>query len=479
MIARAVALGLLLASTAAAQLPGTCKGVLVRQDGATVGCASILDLASLGFALPVCSAGVCTIDLQSTVSRLGSSIDGTELSGTLTYTGNADFTGGTFKIPLGTGTQPTADAQIRLNDDLDRVEVGSDAARTLRYMPGYAPRVLGGVEATNTFTYAGEVTSPTDCSAADTGCSRTVCRCGICTGSNGSGTCTLAYNSSLGRSGELASPPNLLSTVLNVKTFTHTAGTITLQAVGSSVSNVHMLVIRVRDDATFSGGTLSTKGKNSAGTTGGTRLSTTAGKAGGVPAILFPLGTLGGHSAGGNTSGSAGAAGVPVDLDAATLAATPGGLMLSVGGGGGGAPVTGNAAAGNITHPQWGGWVLAGAGGGGGGGCAGSATGSSGAGGAGGAGILIEVGGKATFSSGYVIDAMGDDGGANGGGGGGGGVQIIASEISGTVTQDTGTCTATTPRCCVGGGAGGASGGNCGAGGAGADNICVVQQAPR
>lgn len=431
-------------------------------------------LGSLAF-----TNGTLTITPATSVTLLGALIGDSpaDFADPVLFDGRqVDMSAATWlKIPVQTGTQPTTDGITRLNDDLDRVEVGSDSARTLRFMPGYQARVIGGTEGTATFTYAGEVST---CSSLDTGCSRTICRCGQCSGSEGSGTCALGYNSSFGR-GQEVTPATTVSTVLTVKSFSHTAGTIT-QTYAASTSNVHYLVIRVREDAAFTAGTLSTKGKNSTGTVGGTRLASTAGRAGGLFSEIAPFGVTGSATgAGGSTAPGAGAAGIPLDLDAPTLQAYPAGFMLSVGSGGGGAPVTGNAAAATVAHPRWGGFAIAGAGGGGGGGCTSGTSGSSGAGGAGGAGILIEVGGRATFGSTYVINAMGDDGGANAGGGGGGGVQIIAGEISGTVTQDTGTCTASPTPCCVGGGAGGASGGNCGAGGAGADNICIVQQAPK
>lgn len=430
---------------------------------------------------PSCTGRTCIFIPSDLVTLLGDQIgdqtDGSEFSDPEWHTGRQVKMGGatSLEIPVQTGTQPTTDGMTRLNDDLDRVEVGSDGTRTLRFMPGYQARVLGGVNSTVACQYAGQVSA---CNTQDTNGTRDICTWGICTGSEGSGTCTVNYNSVFPRESTVTGPPLTTSAVIDCKTWSHTAGTIILQNATATSANLHYLIIRVREDATFSGtATLSTKGKNAAGSSGGTRVSTTAGKNGGWSTSLYALGN-GTNSLGGNTSGTGGAAGMPVDIDERSLYAFGAPFLVSVGGGGGTAPVSGNANAGSITHPPWAG-IPAAAGGGGGGGCAGSASGTAGAGGDGGAGIRVEVGGKATLGSGYTFDAMGTDGGANGGGGGGGGVQIIAGEISGTLNVDTGTCTASTPRCCVGGGAGGSSGGNCGAGGAGADNVCFVQQGPR
>ena len=352
------------------------------------------------------------------------------------------------------------------------------AYRTVRCLVGKTPgrlktaRVFGGVETSADFTYAGEVTSPTDCSSLDSSCARTVCRCGICTGSNGTGTCTLDPNSTYGVMQEVLAGGPKPATVLNVRNFTHTAGTVTVTApslVVTGATQFRPLIIRASGNVTLSGGTLSVKGKGGSGGTGGAALSTTAGRASGALQGMLP------GSLGGNTSGTGGAVGNSYVQDVTAVMLAPGACAFGAGTGGGPAPVTGNGGAAYVELPSF--CLRAGATGGGGGGCAGSASGTNGAGGAGGGTVRIEAGGVCTF--GATIDAQGDDGGARAGGGGGGFVHALCGAVSGSNNVDSGTCTAGTPRICVGGGAGGASGGNCGAGGAGGDGFAFVETIPK
>jgi hypothetical protein len=59
-------------------------------------------------------------------------------------------------------------------------------------------------------------------------------------------------------------------------------------------------------------------------------------------------------------------------------------------------------------------------------------------------------------------------------------VLLIAPAITNSASTDTGTCTASTPRICVGGGAAGASPPtNCGAGADGGDGLVLSVQVPR
>ncbi len=339
-----------------------------------------------------------------------------------------------------------------------------------------AARVPGGTEAAGDFTYAGEVTSPTDCSTFDSTGARTVCRWGTCTGSNGSGTCTISENAAFGKGAEVLTTAYQPASVLNVRNFVHNGGTVTITT-ASGFAGAHgatqfrPLIIRVRDNADLTSGTLSVKGKGAPGAAGGAVSGAVAGKASGVL-----QGMIGGAAGGASGSASSGTAGHAYLTDTLALLMAPNGMVF--GGGTGGGSAIG--AAPYLELPTIG--LRVGAVGGGGGGCGAGATGTAGAGGTGGAMIHLEVGGTTTVGSGYVIDAMGNDaGGVTGGGGGGGFVHILSSVLAGsTFNLDTGTCSASTPRCCTGGGAGGASGlTNCGAGGAGADNQCLIETIPK
>jgi hypothetical protein len=409
------------------------------------------------------AAGLC--QLHTDVSMLGQCIG--DIGASSEFCATTDFTGRavdmaaatTLRIPTNTDAESTTEGLLRQNDTLDRLEVGADGARTLRFSSGAPHATVGGQTATaTTWTYAGQVSA---CSSLNSDGTRAICGWGQCTGSEGSGTCELRANHAYLRSSIIPQATGVKqAVVIETSSFSWTAGNITTVTTGADTASLGVpLIIRVRDNATISSsGTISAKGAT--GSTGGTPLSSTAGRSGGGTGFWF-------GSTGGTTAGTAGAVGSPQFDVAANNLAFMHPLPFIGGTGGGAAPVTGNAAGTalnpvGMSGPSYGGT------GGGGGGCAAGATGTAGAGGMGGGYVRLEVGGKYTCTN-ATLTASGANGAANsGGGGGGGGVLVLASEIG------TDTCTYT-----AAGGTGGASGGNCGAGGAGGAGVTIRATVPR
>lgn len=432
---------------AIARAPGGCDGIVIMQGTTRLGCMSWADFLSTAFTVTTNGSGGMSFDVGATVSKFGSCLGdvAAELCATVDATGKTlDVSAGTLKVPVGSGSGPTAAGSVRQNSSTQWLE-GGDGSVT-RYWPYGLPNYqIGGTEGTNAFTYAGQGSGS---------CSGDICRGGTCSGTTPTGTCTLDFNSSIYRS----LLQGATSIVLSVKSFTWTAGTITI---GSVNVQGGVVIIRARDFVSItSSGTFNLRGKGSAGTAGGTCVSTTAGKSGGSNSLYL-------GSSGGTSAPTAGAAGNPAVIEAGFFPfANP---MFWHGSGGGAGPVTGNAAGSGASLSGWGMMGLNfGATGGGGGGCPGSCTSTIGAGGAGGGMLHLETGGSYDCS-GATIDVRGaDGGGSTASGGGGGGVHVLARVVG------TNTCTYS-----VAGGAAGTNAGNCSAGAAGGTGASLVETYPR
>jgi len=293
---------------------------------------------------------------------------------------------------------------------------------------------LGGAEMTNDFVYGGEDTSTTSHKCAANGGNANVCRGGTCSGTYPNGTCTInAVQSAIGSQPGTAATP---SVVLNIRTYTQTAGTVTITG-----GNGQMLVVRASSSINITGGTISVDGLGLAGG---------AGAACNANAIGKPGGTSVANGGTGGTVGGAGGTGV-----------TPGGNVYGfatinlIGAGG-----SSQNAFGGSLQAFWG-PALAGTGGGS-GGCNTGCSVANGNAGAGGGGIQLETRGTLTCS-GATLTAAGQAGGVHSGGGGGGSIRLVGKTVSNSCTPN------------VNGGPGGLGTGGCGAGGAGGPGIVITE----
>lgn len=434
----AIALVALLASPAAAQFGGCPTGTVRLKQGTSSFCASLLDFAASDFLVTISSTGAA-IALSATVTKLGSCIgEPTDWCGTVTPANKViDFGDATsFEIKNDTTTTPTTSGQVVVRTDLNELCVGVNGVT--KCVPIARPlQIHGGRGTLGDWSYAGQVAA---CNTADTACSRTICKCGTCSGSEGSGTCTLPPNSLLDHS--LADTATTLCSVhLPVASFTLSGGTVTIGTPCGLGSNVRL---RVAGNVAISGGTIDLRGKGGLGASGSAACaSSNVGKAGGT-STLYPGGIPG---AAGNNAGSAG-----TNATAPSAGSVPPAVWATaslVGTGGGAPPASGQAGA--VSPGGWGGT------GGGGGGCAASCSGTIGAGGRGGGGLNIEVGGDYTCT-GATIDVRGADGTTGGGAAGGSGAVHVSARTIGTNT-----CTYSTGAAS----AGASPPTNCGAGAAG------------
>ena len=319
------------------------------------------------------------------------------------------------------------------------------------WLAGPMPNKVGGLgQDGGDFTYDGAVAS---CNTLDATGVRSRCRWGTCTGSEGSGVCTITYNSDVMKIAAAAKQ----YAVLNVTAVTISAGTVKGGAPPASTQGSG-LIFRVQGNVSITGAAtiLDVRALGGAGGASGGTCSTQTGAAGGGN-LYYPGGTAGTAT---TTTAGAGTA-ITSTLDATLLPFVP--SLFIVGAGGGSRSAGGTTINGLLQ-------TLIGGTGGGGGGCAASCSGTSGAGGAGGGFVGFDVGGTYTCTAstaGGVFradGAAGGNGGAGGGGGGGGGV-IVRARIIGTDT-----CGYT-----VTGGTGGTAGANCAAGGAGGNGIAIRQ----
>jgi hypothetical protein len=441
---------------------GCVTGLLASNDNTTVQTAvGRLEFPSGQLVVSAPSTGVARVALNGNVNMSGPTAG--DVSDEVIF-----FPGGTTHQTCGGGNQ----GRRRVLADGTLEWCGDNTSTTVYSMPGPQIQVVGGL-GTTPFTYAGEVATPVSCNTADTGCARTVCRCGICTGTEGSGTCTLPLTSMLGPMVSDAGlyAPQSDSAVYEFSGVAITAGTVTVAVPGGFAKEGITLAFRVAGDFSITGtGAIDMKGRgqpftNPFGLGDCTGAAFSAGN--GANSMFLPPG-LGGPATGADTAGTGFAASLVGFLPTPYLGlhrrlfGFPGG---SHGNNSAGAPMAGLAT------------------GGGGGGCTAScATGKTGLGGTGGGFVYVEARGVYTCTSTATraMDLRGNDGGGgatgcsgspcqSGGGGGGGGALVVLSKTLGTNT-----CTVATTA-----GVGGiAQSAACGDGAAGGNGAAYVRQVP-
>lgn len=458
----ALLLALLAARASAAPLPGGSgnpAGPTVTIDGSLEACRDVVkfDVLSSSLLATRVSNGVCRLQVADEVMVEGGQQVG---ASNLDFAPSVDLTSRTVDASAATATiaktsascAPTASGSWCYDSDTNRICVGDGSAT--RCVPVETSTLrIGGTGADGAMSFDGSCSAGGDC-----------CRGGSISGSAPNKVCTYTANSNVGNLQRLTSATSFLAShVANWTSVSITGGTVTMAAPAVGVA---AFIWRATGAISITGGIIDLAGKGGPSATSGSCASSNAGKNGGGNSVL--TGGLGGAS--GNNAGSTGVTAAADGLNSLT------GLLLLGGTGGGACPVSGQTSPGDMAVSFW---SLYGGTGGAGGGCAASCSGTCGAGGRGGGAVRLESRTSITIGTSADIRVDGANGTTGGGGGGGGGVILYAPSITNTATTDTGTCTAGTPRICVGGGAAGSSPPtNCGAGGAGGDGLVHAVTVP-